>query len=66
MKIPPKTREEIAVELNFNNVKTMMRHLKTKKVVLPERCLLLPQDQKLIYEALGYPNEYPKEWYAHF
>ena len=63
MEIIAKARQIISDELGFNDVKTLMRHLKTKGIVLPKRSLLLPQHQKLIYEALFYPEKVKKEWY---
>lgn len=49
----PKTRQEIAKELNICS-KTLRRRLLAAGIDLPGG-LVLPADQKRIYEALYYP-----------
>ena len=66
MKIPLKTREEVAYELGYVLVKTFLHHLEKRGVVLPKRDRLTPHDQKQIYEALHYPDEWPKELYEKY
>lgn len=66
MKIPLKTRQEMANELNYTDIKTFMRHLVRERVVLPTYVLLTPRYQKRVYEVLGYPEGVEKEWYAKY
>ena len=52
---PPKTRQQIAVELN-TTVKILNTQIEYFKLDIPEGILLFPKQQKLIYEALSYPR----------
>jgi hypothetical protein len=53
--IPPKTRKEIAQAYGIG-YNTFKRHLKSNNIELTPG-LLFAQEQKLIYDHLGYPNE---------
>jgi hypothetical protein len=46
--------------------KMLMRRLKGKNVMLPDRCALLPLEQKMIYEAIYYPKNVDKSWYEDY
>ncbi len=65
MEIPIKTRQMIADEFSMN-VKMLMRHLKTANIILPMRITLNAKYQKLIYEAIYYPNGVGKTWYKNY
>ena len=52
---PPKTRQQIAAEFN-TTVKILSTQIEYYKLEISEGILLFPKQQKLIYEALGYPN----------
>lgn len=58
----PKTRREIADELNIS-VSTLRRRLLAAGVDLPTG-LVYPTNQRRIYEALYYPTYLKPEWYA--
>jgi hypothetical protein len=65
MDIPVKTRQMIADEFGMN-YKMFMRRLKLLMIVLPQRVLLLPPEQKLIYDAIYYPKGVNKALYANY
>ena len=66
MIIPLKTRAEVSDELGYALVKTFLRHLAKKGVILPKRDRLTPCDQKRIYEALWYPDKWTKAMYEKY
>ena len=59
---PPKTRQQNAAEFN-TTVKILNTQIEYFELDIPEGILLFPKQQKLIYEALGYPNSVNKEDY---
>lgn len=65
MTIPLKTRQMMADEFDMN-IQKFMRLIKSLNIKLPARELLLPPHQKLIYEAIYYPDGVDKALYANF
>lgn len=65
MTIPLKTRQMMADEFDMD-IQKFMRLIKSLNIVLPPRELLLPPHQKLIYEALYYPDGVDKTLYERF
>lgn len=65
MTIPLKTRQMMADEFNMD-IQKFMRLIKSLNIVLPPRELLLPPHQKLVYEAIYYPNGVDKALYCNF
>ncbi len=59
--IKAKTRQEIAALLGITT-DTLRRRLKENGIALPHG-LVSPQQQKLIFDALWYPDGCPKEVY---
>lgn len=62
--IKVRTRQEIAGLLGIST-DTLRRRLKEKCISLPHG-LVLPQQQKLVFNTFWYPEACPKEMYASF
>jgi hypothetical protein len=63
MAIAPKTREQIAYEYGLSP-RTFARRLSSAGIRFSHRRLLLPNEQKLVYETLGWPVGVSKELYS--
>lgn len=60
--IPPKTRDVVASEFGIT-VKVLNATIERYELDIPSYGMLFPKQQKLIYEALGYPNCVNREDY---
>lgn len=59
--IKAKTRKELAAEFKISR-KTLSRRLEKENIKLPDG-VVLPKEQKIVYEAFGYPHPDWKEQY---